>query len=400
MSKKFFIICIFLTLVYFAWSDNPVTFIKTYGASENEYSYGVEQTSDGGYILIGHTFSSELGRNSLYLVKTDANGNELWYKVFYGASNDNGPVVRQTRDGGYIILEYSSSKHPVGGVWFDDVLIIKTDSSGNELWRNVYGGDDITVIRLQIEQTADNGFIISGSIMDLSPTGTTPGDYEVYLLKLDSEGNEIWMRRYGSPEIHFYIRSIKQTLDGGYIIVGYTRNPDTYDIYLAKIDTNGNVSWEKTFNYSLKDLSICVQQTSDGGYIITGETLTAGSLNYGNFDILLIKTDSTGNEIWMKTYDINDNDDAAYVEQTSDGGYIITGRTSIEDVGLGAFLIKTDLSGNEIWTRVYHEYVLGYVYVGHQTTDGGYIFNGTTITIGAGGLDAFLIKTDSQGNVY
>jgi hypothetical protein len=403
------VILIFIIIVSFVWADSQITFIKAYGADKNEYSYGVEETSDGGYILIGHSFSSSIGYSSLYLVKTDAYGNELWHKVFYGASNDERPVVQQTQDGGYIILEYSSTEHPVSRVWLDDALLIKTDSSGNELWRNTYGGEDLALERLHIEETADRGFIISGCILDINENGSRPGYYEGYLIKLDSEGNEIWSNRFGVNDLHLYIRHVEQATDGGYIVCGFIAypNPKGYlstandDIYLAKTDSYGNLLWEKIIDYKDVDYAYCAEQTSDGGYILTGETRVALDGSREDFDIILIKTDSAGNETWLKTFNIDNYDIAAYVEQTLDGGYIITGRTSDNVVGgFGGCLIKTDANGNEIWTKTYHDYVSGYVYVGHQTSDGGYIFTGTTRTIGAGGLDAFIVKTDSEGNVY
>jgi len=163
-------------------------------------------------------------------------------------------------------------------------------------------------------------------------------------------GNEEWSRTYGGALADFG-KSVQQTSDGGFIIAGYTYSygEGGYDAYLIKVDSKGNEKWSKTFGGSLGDYAHSVQQTSDGGYIIAGQTNSIGA---GDYDMLLIKTDSHGNEEWEKTYGGAEIDYAYSLQQTSDG-YVLVGSTSSFGIDHDVYLIKTDSLGNEEWQRTF-----------------------------------------------
>jgi hypothetical protein len=189
--------------------------------------------------------------------------------------------------------------------------------------------------------------------------------------------------------------SVRQTSDGGYILVGRTAG----DVLLIKTDAKGNIQWAKTYGGKGSEGASSVRQTADGGYIVVGETNSFGA---GGSDIFLIKTDAKGNIQWAKTYGGKDDDFAYSVQQTSDGGYIVAGYTASFGAGeRNIFLIKTDAKGNIQWAKTYGETDIldsGIPSV-QQTSDGGYILVSTTISFGAGGADIFLIKTDARGNI-
>ena len=372
--------------------NNPVfslsgPFMKTFGGKDWDNGECVQQTTDGGYIITGWTSSFGAGSDDVWLIKTDSDGNKIWDKTFGGSSIDWSKCVQQTTDGGYIITGYTDvyDNPDIGDIW-----LIKTDSEGNESWNKTFGGTDYCEVSYSVQQTTDGGYIITGITGPLS-------DGDIWLIKTDSEGNESWNKTFGGTTGALDAGScVRQTTDGGYIITGEKGQPDNVygDVWLIKTDSEGNESWNKTFGSPRADIGMCVQQTSDGGYIITGLTEL---YIYG--DVWLIKTDSNGNKMWDKLYGVLQNDGWGwYVQQTSDGGYIVTGFAWPIGPGCAdAWLIKTDSNGKKMWDRKLGGTSEDMGFCVQQTSDGGYIITGETWSYGSGQCDVWLIKTDKYG---
>ena len=313
--KKLLLILLCLPMIGFGqgWE-------KTFGGYVGN---SVQQTTDGGYIIGGY-------EEDVYLLKTDGSGNELWSKTYgTGSGSSYGESVQQTIDGGYIIVGTIYSNQSAE----DDIYLIKTDGNGNQLWYKLFGGPNNLDLGYSVQQTTDGGYIIAGSF-----------EATVYLIKTDDSGNELWAKTYVAGSGGSYGYSVQQTSDGGYIIVAEIWD-NSQDVYLIKTDGNGNELWTKTFgglNYD--EYGYSVQQTSDGGYVI------AGSKEENSFseiyDVHLIKTDGNGNELWTKTFGVpNYNEYGRSVQQTSDGGYVIAGASGLNGY-YEVYLIKTDGNGN------------------------------------------------------
>ena len=357
---------------------------RTYGGSGNDYGYSVQQTTDGGYIVAGVTKSFGAGENDVYLVKTDAEGDTLWTRTYGGSDDDYCWSVQQTTDGGYVIAGFTYSF----GAGSCDAHLIKTDTNGDTLWTHTYGGSESDYSQ-SVQQTTDGGYIIAGFT---SSFGAGSNDY--YLVKTDANGDTLWTRTYGgSGRDDGY--SVQQTTDGGYIIVGWTQSfgAGMNDVYLVKTDADGNSLWTRTYGGSANDCGWFVQQTSDGGYIIAGETASSGA---GSSDYYLVKTDANGDILWTRTYGGSSYDASWGIQQTTDGGYVVIGFTYSFGVGGDIYLVKTDANGDSLWSRTYGGSSGDDAFSVQQTTDGGYIIGGSTRSFGAGGGDVWLVKVAGE----
>ena len=281
-ATTFLLVAVALSLLILN-SSAQADWEKTFGGTEDDGGSSMQQTKDGGYIIAGRTNSFGAGGDDVYLVKTDADGNQQWQKTFGGAEDDGGSSVQQTKDGGYVIAGRTNS-FGTGG-W--DFYLVRTDALGNQQWTKTFGGTK-DEIAYSAQQTTDGGYVIAGYTDSFGAGGR-----DVYLIKTDALGNQQWEKTFGGA-YGDYGYSVRQTKDGGYIIAGQTSSfTGGWDIYVIKTDAMGIKMWEKAFGGASSEGGGRVQETIDGGYIITGEKEPSVPRQY---DVYLIKIDAAGNE--------------------------------------------------------------------------------------------------------
>lgn len=302
----------------------------------------------------------------------------LWTKVFTAGSYayNEGNCVQQTLDSGYIVTGYTQSS-----INATDVFLIKTDQNGDSLWGKKYNENN--GVGNSVIQTSDHGYIIVGN-----NTRPSDGMTDLVLIKTDSIGDVNWRKVYGLSNQRDVGFQVRQTTDNGYIISGGTSSQSSghYGIWLIKTNENGDSIWTRTYcgSQNVEEYA-SVEQTNDGGYIIVG------SIYNTDLDICLIKTNEYGDTVWTKTFGDSGSDYGRSVQQTKDGGYILVG-----DDG-NILLIKTNEFGDTLWTRSFNiDTDLGRSVI--QTIDGGYLVCGFTYSNTTYNTDAWLIRTDENGN--
>ena len=358
---------------------------RTFGGPDADHAYSVRQTTDGGFIIAGST--GVPGNHDVYLIKTDPFGNESWSRTFGGPGMDVASSVQETTDGGYIVAGGTAPVAGPSAAW-----LIKTDAAGNEVWNVVF--DDRDNYAFSVQQTTDGGYILAGDTM---PVGGSTSEADVLLIKTDAAGNQVWRRTFGGASSD-NAYCVRQTPDGGYILAASTMSfgAGGSDAWLIKTDTAGNMTWSQTFGGAQPDFAYSVTPTSDGGYALAGHTWSFGAEFY---DAWLIKTDAVGSQLWHQLYGGLSGDGAESVQEIAGGGYILGGST--RSFGRGKndnfLLIKTDASGNQLWLKAFGGDGYEHGFDVQQTVDGGFVVVGDTEPFGgAVEPDAYLVYDDGS----
>ena len=308
---------------------------KTFGLSDNDVAYSIIQTKDGGYAISGYTIFKNIGEADLYIIKLDENGNRVWDKIFFGSKWDSAHSLIQTEDEGYVISGYTWSK----GSGKQDAWVIKLNNKGDMVWNKTFGGYDDDMAS-SIIQTKDGDYVAVGWTMSKGS-----GKQDAWVIKLDEQGNIKWDKTFGGSDDDCAY-SIIQTEDGGYTISGYTRSKGKgkADAWVIKLNNKGNMVWNKTFGGYDDDIARSIIQTEDGDYVIVGETQSKGA---GEWDAWIIKLDEQGNVEWDKAIGGSSWDSILSIIQTEDGDYVVAGWTMSKGAGeADAWVIKLDKKGN------------------------------------------------------
>jgi hypothetical protein len=404
-SRKYFLIFLCLISSIQLNAQAPaIEWQKTFGGTANETATNCIQTTDNGYLISGYTESNDGdvtgnhgGFNDAWVVKLDNSGTLVWQNALGGPGNDFFIDMKQTTDGGYILIGRSDTNggdvtgnHGLGDMW-----VAKLNNIGNLQWQKSLGGssDDSGG---SILQTADGGYIVIGT--SESTDGDVSGNHggkDIWIAKINATGTIQWEKSLGGSGSDA-ASSIEETTDGGYIIGGESSSSDgdvsvnqgDVDYWVVKINDTGAIQWQKSYGGSSQDTLIAIKQTSDGGFIGVGFTLSNDgdvSGNNGNYDIWVIKLDNAGNLQWQKTLGGSNLDAGWDVIISPNNHYIIVGdsQSNNGDVsgnhGLRDFwMIHLDEVGNVLWQKSMGGSLGENAGGGQLTTDGGYIISGST----------------------
>lgn len=400
MKKLLTITLLISNCSFFLVAQPTIQWQKTFGGTNTDEAKSIQQTTDGGYIVLGNTCSNDIdvtGNHGLcdtWILKMNGSGVPEWQKTFGGSGSDLSNAIKQTSDGGFIFTGWSNSIDGdlTGNYGFEDIWVVKLDNIGNIQWQQSYGGSGSDQ-SYAIQQTIDGGYILAGisssSDYDLS---SNFGCFDYWILKLDDSGIIQWQKSFGGSGCE-YVSSIQQTTDGGYIVGGWTGSVDgditvnygEYDYWIVKMDSLGIIEWQKSFGSLHDDQAYSIQQTSDNGYIIAGVSFLTADDNEGNYWIL--KLDSLGLLQWQKSFGGTADDGAYSVQETADGGYIVAGGSNSNDgdvtMNIGSldyWIVKINSSGNLIWEKSFGGTSDEAPTSIQQTTDGGFIIAGWSVS--------------------
>ncbi|PCI93602.1 MAG: secretion protein [Flavobacteriales bacterium] len=393
-----FLLIIFLSNLSIAQS---IQWQKSLGGTNNERANRVKQTTDGGYIIAGESYSNDgdvsgnHGVQDAWIVKLTNIGGISWQKSLGGTGDERITSIQQTMDGGYIVAgETNSNDGDISGNnGLRDYWIVKLTSLGIITWQKSLGGSSFDH-GYNIQQTTDGGYIVTGnsSSNDGDVTGNH-GSVDGWIVKLTSTGNITWEKSFGGSSAD-YLTRIQQTSDGGYVALGssfsnngdVTVNNGSIDYWVIKLTSNGNITWEKSLGGTNSDLGSSIKQTTDGGYIVTGSSdSNDGDItgNKGGFDVWAVKLTSTGIISWQKSLGGTGDDYGVSIQQTIDGKYIIAAYSNSLDGdvtgnhGLNDYwLVKLTTTGVIDWQKSLGGGAEEWANHIQQTTDGGYIVVG------------------------
>ena len=363
---------------------------RTYGGSGNDNAWFIQQTNDGGYIVAGEAQLFDAVWQHFWILKLSSDGEVEWQRAYGGNYWDRATSIQQTSDGGYIVAGNTYSF----GAGKSDFWVLRLSSDGGIEWQHAYGGSEFDDAH-SIQQTSDGGYIVAGETYSFGA-----GKKDFWVLKLSSDGDIEWQHAYGGSEFDC-AHSIQQTSDGGYIVAGHTMSfgAGSADVWVLKLNSTGEIEWKHSYGGGESDAAYSIHQTNDGGYIVAGHTISFGA---GNLDIWVLKLSSDGEIEWQHTYGGTDFEQAHSIKQASDGGYIVAGYARSFSAGsyYSLWVLKLSSDGEIEWQHTYGESSPVYASCSiQQTSDGGYIVGGNTYSFGAGSADFFVLKLYSDGDI-
>lgn len=370
----------------FTVNSQTINWTQTYGASGQDGGESMVLTDNGEIVIAG--FKSTNNTKDVLLMKTDANGNEVWSRIYNIGVNDWGRDLKKTQDGGYIIAGMAG----VSAQTYDPFLI-KTDSEGNMLWYRTYdygfGEDDRGHA---VWQTSDGGYVIAGQTIIIHGVFA---NYDMYIIKTDANGNVQWTRIfYRQEEDADVALGVQQLNDGGYIVGGFTHS-SPWSAYVLRLDSLGNPVWSNIYPGEWQSECYDIQSTPDGGFLLTG---TESSFTTDT-DFLIIKLNADGNLLWKKIYGTDHAEIGYNIKQLNDGGFIFAGMSS-QLGGYDMYVVRTNSTGDLLWSQLIGGTSDDRAFAIASAQNGIHFVTGWAYSYGQGQGDVYLVKlTESPSGI-
>lgn len=325
-------------------------FLFTYGGRGFESAADIISVSSGGFLLSGRTVSGR-GNTSMHLLRLNNQGQLLWEQKIGSDASDEAAKAIETEDGGFIIVGNSDSYG--GGEGIKDMWAVKVDAEGNELWNKTYGTEESIDEARSIVPAHGGGFVIIGHSLTLEKETS-----DVMAVKINDNGEEEWQKTFGGEKSEEGTDIVK--VENGYTIVGNTesKGKGKWDVWLLHIDKEGTQIWDNTFGGGDNEMANSLVQTTDGGYAIGGYTY---SFAVASLDAWIVKADSLGKEEWAKAFGGPSTDEFYKIIQTKDNNLLAVGYTKVyvEDGdgnnvskdGFNIFMVKINEEGDEMWQK-------------------------------------------------
>jgi hypothetical protein len=380
------------------FKTDDVLWAKNYGGAGADGGRAFCMTREGGCLLVGYTFAPGAPDADMLVIKTDADGNMIWSKRFGGAGTEYGNACTETEDG-YLILGYTTSF----GAGSKDLYLLRIDDEGNEVWSKTFGGVSWDV-GTALCQAGENRYFVCGFTHSFGYS-----EEDIYVLKIDGQGNTIWSKTFSGWRIDM-ANSVHATDDGGCVIAASSGSHSANtDFYLAKIDAAGEKEWSKSYNAPGEhghgfDWCKGSSAAADGGWILTGYSDCNDMM-----DVVVVKTDSLGDEQWLTSFGNKPfYEYGNAVCQVADGGYVIAGmtkamvrpteynkRTYDNDI----YLAKLNAEGAIVWDKTIGGQGAEWANAVHMSPDGDFLMVGHSDGGAAGSLDVLLIRIEGSAAI-
>lgn len=311
-----------------------------------------------------------------------------WARSYGGSGPDDASCVDVATDQGYVVTERTASF----GNPASDLWLLKLGRTGGIDWQKAYGAVK-TDRALSVRRIAAGGYYVAGFSNSFGA-----GPYDFWVLKLGDDGSIVWQNTYGGGS-HDFGQSLVPTQDGGCVVGGYTTSfgAGANDMWVLKLAADGTVEWQKTYGGPLNDYLFAVEQTSDGGYLLVGRTESTGA---GSYDAWVLKLNSDGTIVWQKTYGGGGIEYARAAHEVSFGGYVVAGYS--DSFGAGGYdfwVLRLNPDGTIAWQKTYGGTSSDQAFSVDETTDGRVVVAGHTLSFGSGLTDAWILKLNPDGTV-